>query len=105
MILKLLFDTVCAQGIPPFDSRTNLHVFDWLISRSSDEDDDSHSQSKSESDVDEFGRKVYRPSETFKMVQEQESDDALSSTKSDESYKVNPSRTFKKLQSALGVTG
>ncbi|KAK3091767.1 hypothetical protein FSP39_022472 [Pinctada imbricata] len=51
-----------------------------------------------ERDVDEQGRKLYRPSETFKMVHEQESDQA----KQEDDYKPTHSRTFKILQERLG---
>ncbi|XP_060063509.1 uncharacterized protein LOC132543970 [Ylistrum balloti] len=58
----------------------------------------SDTSSGGEKDVDDFGRKIYRPSETFKLVHEQ--DDP--SPKQDENFKSNPSRTFQILQQQLG---
>lgn len=47
---------------------------------------------------DEDGKRIYRPSETFKLIQEQE----VEANKSpDEDYKPSHSRTFKLLQQKL----
>lgn len=59
----------------------------------------SDTSSGGEKEVDDFGRKIYRPSETFKLVHEQ---DDPSPPKKDENFKSNPSRTFQILQQQLG---
>lgn len=58
----------------------------------------SDTSSDKDKDTDEHGRKVYRPSETFKLVHEQ--DDPSPPTQ-DENVKSNPSRAFKILQQQL----
>lgn len=55
---------------------------------------------ESEKDVDAQGKVVYRPSETFKMVHEQETP---SPAKPEEDPKPTHSRTFKMLQEKLGA--
>lgn len=64
--------------------------------RVSDEDVTSD-QSGGDTEVDEHGRKLYRPSETFKLVHESESGEQ----KNEEDYKPPHSRTFKFLQQQL----
>ncbi|XP_061175633.1 PDZ and LIM domain protein Zasp-like [Saccostrea echinata] len=51
-------------------------------------------------DLDSEGKIVYRPSETFKMVHEQ---DTPKSAKHEDDYKPTHSRTFKMLQEKLGA--
>ncbi|XP_071131194.1 PDZ and LIM domain protein 5-like isoform X6 [Mytilus edulis] len=64
--------------------------------RRSDENDTSD-QSGADSEIDEQGKKIYRPSETFKLVHEAESGEK----KIEDDYKPNHSRTFKFLQQQL----
>ena len=57
----------------------------------------SSGDDESEKDVDAQGKVVYRPSETFKMVHEQETPSP------EEDPKPTHSRTFKMLQEKLGA--
>lgn len=50
--------------------------------------------------MDGQGKVVYRPSETFKMVHEQ---DTPTVAKQEDDYKPTHSRTFKMLQEKLGA--
>ena len=77
-------------------SDQNVAAVQKVLARVSDEDVTSD-QSGGDSEVDEHGRKVYRPSETFKLVHESESGEQ----KNEENYKPPHSRTFKVLQQQL----
>ncbi|XP_056018516.1 PDZ and LIM domain protein Zasp-like isoform X4 [Ostrea edulis] len=57
-------------------------------------------QEEGERNVDGQGKVVYRPSETFKMVHEQ---DTPTVAKQEDDYKPTHSRTFKMLQEKLGA--
>lgn len=57
-------------------------------------------EQEEEQTVDAQGKVVYRPSETFKMVHEQETP---SPPKQEDDYKPTHSRTFKMLQEKLGA--
>jgi len=71
----------------------------WFFRTSNEEVPADSSSSGTDSDVDQFGRKVYRPSETFLLVQEEDSN----SSKEEESVKPFQSRTLKMLQQQLGT--
>ncbi|XP_021348703.1 PDZ and LIM domain protein 7-like isoform X6 [Mizuhopecten yessoensis] len=88
------------NNISQFNSPAGLYNSDsanssYRVQRTNGSPPDT--SSGGEKEVDDFGRKIYRPSETFKLVHEQ--DDPT--PKKDENFKSNPSRTFQILQQQL----